>query len=74
MTGGLKMACSASDALTLQYYDEPDARKVITPEMIVKMHQTVKAEDPVHPVCVNLCQRLKFKQYLQGSDIASFDN
>ena len=55
-------------------YDEPDARKVITPEMIVKMHQTVKAEDPVHPVCVNLCQRLKFKQYLQGSDIASFDN
>ena len=55
-------------------YDEPDARKVITPEMIVKMHQTVKTEDPAHPVCVNLCQRLKFKQYLQGSDIASFDN
>ena len=27
MTGGLKMACSASDALTLQYYEEPDARK-----------------------------------------------
>jgi glucose-1-phosphatase len=25
MTGGLKMACSASDALTLQYYEEPDA-------------------------------------------------
>ena len=27
MTGGLKMACSASDALTLQYYEEPDAVK-----------------------------------------------
>ena len=27
MTGGLKMACSASDALTLQYYEEPDAMK-----------------------------------------------
>ncbi len=27
MTGGLKMACSASDALTLQYYEEPDAGK-----------------------------------------------
>ena len=27
MTGGLKMACSASDALTLQYYEEPDAAK-----------------------------------------------
>ena len=27
MTGGLKMACSASDALTLQYYEEPDVRK-----------------------------------------------
>ena len=24
MSGGLKMACSASDALTLQYYEEPD--------------------------------------------------
>ena len=27
MSGGLKMACSASDALTLQYYEEPDAVK-----------------------------------------------
>lgn len=27
MTGGLKMACSASDALTLQYYEEPDVVK-----------------------------------------------
>ena len=27
MNGGLKMACSASDALTLQYYEEPDAVK-----------------------------------------------
>ena len=27
MTGGLKMACSASDALTLQYYEEPDEVK-----------------------------------------------
>ena len=27
MTGGLKMACSASDALTLQYYEESDAVK-----------------------------------------------
>ena len=27
MRGGLKMACSASDALTLQYYEEPDAVK-----------------------------------------------
>ena len=27
LTGGLKLACSASDALTLQYYEEPDARK-----------------------------------------------
>ena len=27
MAGGLKMACSASDALTLQYYEEPDAVK-----------------------------------------------
>ena len=27
MTGGLKLACSASDALTLQYYEEPDAVK-----------------------------------------------
>ena len=27
MTGGLKLACSASDALTLQYYEEPDDRK-----------------------------------------------
>jgi glucose-1-phosphatase len=25
--GGLRMACSASDALTLQYYEEPDALK-----------------------------------------------
>ena len=55
-------------------YDEPEVRKVITPEMIVKMYQTVKAEDPVHPVCVNLCQKTQFKRYLQGSDIASFDN
>ena len=55
-------------------YDEPDARKVITPEMIVKMYQTVKTEDTIHPVCVNLCQKTKFKHYLQGSDIASFDN
>ena len=27
MNGGLKMACSASDALTLQYYEEPDELK-----------------------------------------------
>ena len=27
MTGGLKMACSVSDALVLQYYEEPDVRK-----------------------------------------------
>ena len=27
MSGGLKMACSASDALTLQYYEEPDEVK-----------------------------------------------
>ena len=27
MIGGLKMACSASDALTLQYYEEPDVVK-----------------------------------------------
>ena len=27
MSGGLKLACSASDALTLQYYEEPDDRK-----------------------------------------------
>lgn len=27
MRGGLKMACSASDALTLQYYEEPDVVK-----------------------------------------------
>lgn len=27
MTGGLKMACSVSDALVLQYFEEPDARK-----------------------------------------------
>ena len=27
MAGGLKMACSASDALTLQFYEEPDALK-----------------------------------------------
>ena len=27
MTGGLKMACSVSDALVLQYYEEPDSRK-----------------------------------------------
>ena len=27
MTGGLKMACSASDALTLQYYEEQDELK-----------------------------------------------
>ncbi|MBO4490737.1 MAG: hypothetical protein J5944_05185 [Lentisphaeria bacterium] len=54
-------------------YDEPDARKV-APEMIVQMYQTVKAEDPVHPVCVNLCQKTTFKQYLEGSDVASFDN
>ena len=27
ITGGLKMACLVSDALTLQYYEEPDERK-----------------------------------------------
>ena len=27
MNGGLKMACTVSDALVLQYYEEPDARK-----------------------------------------------
>ena len=27
LSGGLKMACSLSDALALQYYEEPDARK-----------------------------------------------
>ena len=27
MSGGLKMACTVSDALSLQYYEEPDARK-----------------------------------------------
>lgn len=27
MTGGLKMACSVSDALVLQYYEEPDEMK-----------------------------------------------
>ena len=27
MAGGLKMACSASDALTLQFYEEPDVLK-----------------------------------------------
>ena len=27
MSGGLKMACSVSDALVLQYYEEPDERK-----------------------------------------------
>ncbi len=27
MTGGLKMACTVSDALVLQYYEEPDERK-----------------------------------------------
>ena len=27
MIGGLKMACTVSDALVLQYYEEPDARK-----------------------------------------------
>ena len=27
MTGGLKIACTVSDALSLQYYEEPDERK-----------------------------------------------
>lgn len=27
MTGGLKMACTVSDALVLQYYEEPDEKK-----------------------------------------------
>ena len=27
MTGGLKMACTVSDALSLQYYEEPDLKK-----------------------------------------------
>lgn len=27
MTGGLKMACTVSDALSLQYYEEPDEQK-----------------------------------------------
>jgi glucose-1-phosphatase len=27
MTGGLKLACSAADALVLQYYEEPDKQK-----------------------------------------------
>lgn len=27
MTGGLKMACTVSDALVLQYYEEPDVKK-----------------------------------------------
>ena len=27
MSGGLKMACTVSDALSLQYYEEPDGRK-----------------------------------------------
>jgi len=27
MTGGLKMACTVSDALVLQYYEEPDLKK-----------------------------------------------
>ncbi len=27
LSGGLKMACSLSDALALQYYEEPDAKK-----------------------------------------------
>ena len=27
MSGGLKMACTVSDALSLQYYEEPDAQK-----------------------------------------------
>jgi len=27
MSGGLKMACTVSDALSLQYYEEPDLRK-----------------------------------------------
>lgn len=27
MTGGLKMACTVSDALSLQYYEEPDEKK-----------------------------------------------
>ncbi len=54
-------------------YDEPEIRKVITPEDIKQMHAIVKASDPKHYVLVNLCQRWRFHEFTPGTDIASYD-
>ena len=54
-------------------YDEPDVRK-ITPEEILEMYHAVKSEDTAHPVTVNLCNKTFFRQFVPGTDVASFDN
>ena len=61
-------------ALLCYKYDEPEVRKVVTPEDIRTMYRIIKEEDPVHPVSINLCDRGRFHEFLPGSDIASYDH
>ncbi|MBO7146900.1 MAG: hypothetical protein J6W81_04055 [Lentisphaeria bacterium] len=59
-------------ALFAYTYDEPEPRKC-PPEAIAKLYAAVKEVDKDHPVCINLCVRHTFKNYLKYTDIASFD-
>lgn len=67
MTGGLKMACSVSDALVLQYYEEPDAQKAafghdisfndwVTVSSAKEWYQNVLFS--VYPIAVNVAHPL----------------
>ena len=58
-------------ALLEWYLDEPEFR--YTPEEMTQLSQTVRNEDPDHPVYVNLCDPSKFHLYAPSSDIASYD-
>ena len=53
-------------------YDEPEPRKCPAPA-IGELYRAVKAADPDHLVCINLCVRRTFCEYLKYTDVASFD-
>ncbi len=58
-------------ALYEWYLDEPEFRH--TPEEMIRISSVVRAEDPNHPLYINLCDPTRFHLYAPSSDIASYD-
>jgi hypothetical protein len=54
--------------------DEPDTKSSHTPELIRKMYDTIRAEDPRHPVWLNMSEPQRGGEFSRACDIISEDS